>query len=233
MRPCFLSRSSDSYAAPTPVSKSGRRRVVLHDVVVPIEHPHVAVGADLGHDRRRPFVAAGDQVHRARRAIAGAVAFEHEHADQVARRLADERRAVPPLLRIGARRVERVPGAGRVGAEIIDLPHLVGDGREPRACRRSCAACRPTSRERARSSGSAIGMNTLGLPLAVEPKIKPFFADAQAPGVVVRRAQELELGDARRIVFASSRKRKKPWRNVGHVVLDCPRNRRNSGVDAL
>ena len=57
-------------------------------------------------------------------------------------------------------------------------------------------------------------MYTLGLPLAVEPKMMPFFADAQAPGVVVRRAEEFELGDATFSFSPSTLKRKKPWRKL-------------------
>ena len=38
------------------------RRVVLDDEVVPVDHPHVPVRADLGHDRRGPLVVAGHEV---------------------------------------------------------------------------------------------------------------------------------------------------------------------------
>ena len=135
------------------VAETGGRRVVLDDVVVPVEDPDVAVRADFGHDRRAPFVAAGDEVHRAVRTIAGAIPLEHEHADEVARRLGDERRAIPPLLRIGAGRVDGLAGAGRVGVEVVDLPDFVRDGRELRRVGdlRSVSADQPG---RARSSGS-------------------------------------------------------------------------------
>ena len=39
----------------------------------------------------------------------------------------------------------------------------------------------------------------LGLPLAVEPKISPFFADPQSPSVVVAGTNKLQISDCRRI----------------------------------
>src|SRR5262249_2873038 len=38
--------------------------VVLDDVVVPVDHPDVAVGADLGHGGGAPLIVAGQQVPR-------------------------------------------------------------------------------------------------------------------------------------------------------------------------
>ena len=55
-----------------------RRRVVLDDEVVPVEHPDVPVRADLGHDRGGPLVVAGEQVERVGRPEVAAVAAEHE-----------------------------------------------------------------------------------------------------------------------------------------------------------
>src|SRR5439155_20552358 len=44
--------------------EADRRRVVLHNVVVPIDDPDVAVRADLRHDWGGPLVIAGHQVER-------------------------------------------------------------------------------------------------------------------------------------------------------------------------
>ena len=70
---------------------------------------------------------------------AAAVGLQDELPDQVPGRLGDEGDAVPVFLRKASGGVERAAGAGGVAAEIIDLPHLVGDGEELRACRRSLA----------------------------------------------------------------------------------------------
>ena len=87
-----------------------RRGVVLDDVVVPVDDPDVAVGADLGRDRRGPFVVAGQQVPAVVGDDVAPLALERERGDQVPGRLGDERRLVPVLAGIGPRGVERMAG---------------------------------------------------------------------------------------------------------------------------
>ena len=176
--------------------ESGGRRIVLDDVVVPVQYPHVPVRADLGHDRRGPFVVAGQQIHGAGRAEVGSVGFQQERTDQLAGRAADERGAVPVLGRIPARGVQRVPRAGRVAAVMIDLPDAVGD--RPEQVRVGDAAQlfgAPAAdpfvvpvRDRHVDAGVGVGG-------AAEDQ--PLFADAQSPGVVVRRPDEFQLAAVR------------------------------------
>ena len=107
---------------PLTVLKAGRRGIVLNDVVVPIDHPHLAIRAHLGGDRRRPFVVAGEQIpgHPARET--GAAGRELEGGDDVAGRLADEGGAIPVFARVGPGRVEPVAGGGGELPEVVDLP---------------------------------------------------------------------------------------------------------------
>ncbi len=49
---------------PPPRLESGRGRIVLDDIVVPVDHPDLAVGTTSGHGRGGPLVVAGEQVHR-------------------------------------------------------------------------------------------------------------------------------------------------------------------------
>src|SRR5262249_17041660 len=54
--------------------EAGRRRVVLHDVVVPVDHPDAAVRADLRHYWRGPLVVRRNKVERVARPEIAAVA---------------------------------------------------------------------------------------------------------------------------------------------------------------
>ena len=144
MRPCVLSRSVGLVGGALAGLEAGRRRVVLDDVVVPVDHPDVAVGPDLGHDRarstRRRWPAGS------RRCASGSrlpSRLEHERGDQVAGRLGDEGGAVPVFLRIGAGGVEGVAGRGGEAAVLVDLADLVGDRVEAVRCRR----CRRAPRD--------------------------------------------------------------------------------------
>ena len=85
--------------------EAGRRRVVLHDEVVPVDKPDVAIGPHLGGDGRSPFVVAGHQVPGIARAKAGPFRANDERGNQVPGRFGDERRLVPVLGRIRAGRI--------------------------------------------------------------------------------------------------------------------------------
>ncbi len=76
-----------------------RRRVVLDDVVVPVDHPDVAVGSHLRRDRRGPLVVARQQVPAVVLHDVAPLAMERERRHEVSRRLGDERRLVPVLRR--------------------------------------------------------------------------------------------------------------------------------------
>src|ERR1700736_5184131 len=105
---------------------SRRRRVMLHDVVVPVDHPNLAVGPDLGQDGRGPLVSAGEQVPGVLRAEARAVGLDLKRGEQVAGRLSHECRAVPVLPWTAARRVKRMAGPGREMAVPVNLADLLG-----------------------------------------------------------------------------------------------------------
>ena len=127
-------------------SGSRGRRVVLDDVVVPVDHPDVAVGTDLGHDRAR-------STRRRWRQVAAVVAtkslprrFERERGDEVPGRLGDERDAVPVLPRIGAGRVERMAGRRGEAAVPVDLADFSVAGRSGWSRRCSPAPARDQPR---------------------------------------------------------------------------------------
>ena len=77
------------------VAEPVRRRVVLDDEVVPVGEPHRAVRPDLRVDRREPFLGAGGEVPAVARHEAGALLLDDALADEVRRRLVDERDPVP------------------------------------------------------------------------------------------------------------------------------------------
>src|SRR5262249_46984701 len=90
--------------------EAGGPRVVLPDVVVPVDHPDVAVRPDFGHDWSGPLVAAGQKIPGVARAEVTAGFVENKAGDQMSGRLRHEGDAVPVFLRISAGGVERMPG---------------------------------------------------------------------------------------------------------------------------
>ena len=90
---------------PRAVAEALRRRVVLDDEVVPVGEPHRAVGSDLRVHGREPLLGAGRQVPAVARHEAGALLLDDALADEVRRRLVDERDAVPGTSRGNARAV--------------------------------------------------------------------------------------------------------------------------------
>ena len=101
--------------------EAGGRGIVLHDVVVPVDHPDLAVRAHLRGNRCGPFVSAGDEVPRHPAGKGGADRGEPERGHNVAGRFADKRRAVPILPRIRPGRIEPVAGRGGEAAVMIHL----------------------------------------------------------------------------------------------------------------
>ena len=180
--------------------EAGRRGIVLDNVVVPVDHPDLAVGPHVGLDRGRPFVVAGDEVPGHAAGEGGSFRYELERRHDVARRLADEGGAVPVFLWIGPRGVEPVAGRGGEPAVMVDLTdgdrlvrsgslrsqfHLgaAGDtgerGRTPAA-----DAFIDAIRERHVFAGIAVGRRT---------KEQTLLAEAESPGVVVGAAEKFEL----------------------------------------
>src|SRR5262245_14482062 len=64
-----------------------RRRIVLNDKAVEIDHPYGAVRTDIGEDRRHPFVAAGEKVEAILRLVATAVLLDIHDPDELGCRL--------------------------------------------------------------------------------------------------------------------------------------------------
>ena len=180
--------------------EAGRRRIVLDNVVVPVNHPDLAVGPHVGLDRCRPFVVAGDEVPGHAAGEGGSFRHELERRHDVARRLADEGGAVPVFPRVGTGGIEPVAGRGGEPAVVIDLTdgdrlvrsgslrsqfHLgaAGDagerGRTPAADTFIDAI-----RERHVFARIAVGRRT---------KEQTLLAEAESPGVIVGAAEKFEL----------------------------------------
>ena len=182
------------------VGEARRRRVVLDDEVVPVDHPHLAVGADVGLDRRGPLVVAGHEAPGHPAAEGRARGGDLERGHHVTGRLADERGAVPILAGIRPGCVEPMAGGGRKPAVMIHLADR----------RLAFGATRPRGEFHLRRAGNAAECG--GVPAAhplVDPvgqrhvlagvavgrgaEEHPLLAEPEAPGAVVGAPQELEL----------------------------------------
>ena len=178
--------------------ESRGRGIVLDNEVVPVDHPHLAVGADLGLDRCRPLVVAGDEVpgHAAREA--GAARGKRERGHNVPCGLAHERRAIPVFLGIRPGRVEPVAGGGREVAVMIDLPDR--HGAVARRLRREFhlrTAGDAVERGRAPAADplvDAVGQRHVLARVAVGRRAEdePLLTEPEAPRIVVGAAQGLE-----------------------------------------
>ncbi len=166
------------------VAVAGRRRVVLRDEVVPVGHPHGAVGPDLRVDGRHPLLGAGQQVVAVARDEAGPGLLHHPLADEVGRGFGDEGDAVPVGPRERARRVELVPGRGGVAAVHVDLADVRRDEVRRIELRRALV-----SQPAGRTSADAQPVHTLEVPVGDR--------DVEAGVVVGRRSEDVErLGEA-------------------------------------
>src|SRR5262249_23113514 len=110
--------------------ESWRCRVVLHDEVVPIDHPDVAVRTNLGHDRSDPLIIAGYEVPPVTSAEISADRLQLKCRRQVPRRLGDKSGAVPVLSRVSAGGVQGMARSRGEAAVEVHLPDLVRDGIE-------------------------------------------------------------------------------------------------------
>src|SRR2546423_3784591 len=75
--------------------KAARSRVVLDDVIIPINDPQHAIRADFGADRGGPFVIAGGEVSAVMRGEIGSARLEVKFSQHMTGRLSDELNAVP------------------------------------------------------------------------------------------------------------------------------------------
>src|SRR5207302_1786889 len=77
--------------------EAGRRRIVLHDVVVPVDDPERPVWPDLRHDRGRPLIVAGQNVVTVARHPAAALWNQPVDVNEMAGRFAHKGGAVPEI----------------------------------------------------------------------------------------------------------------------------------------
>ena len=175
------------------VVEANRRRVVLNDEVVPVEHPRVAIRTDLGHDRGVPFVVASNQVPAVAGLEVAAERLQHERGRQVPGRVADEGGAIPVRLRVIAGGVQGMARGRGESVVVIDLTDLLGD--------RVVGVANRDVRQHARGPTAnplvvtvRHGQKHAGAPVGGGAKQQPLLAEAHAPGVVARPTQELKLG---------------------------------------
>ena len=166
--------------------------VVLHNVVVPVEHPDISVRTNFRHDRRRPLIVAGQQIERTGCLEIRSPRAEHECAHQMSGGTVHKRSPIPVLPRIAPCRIQRMTGSRRVAAKLVHLPHLVGDRFEQERIgdRAQCQRRLPA----AHALVVPVGDRHVHTGIAVRrgTENQALFADAQAPGVVVGRTDELQ-----------------------------------------
>ena len=104
--------------------EANRSRIVLNDEVVPIDHPHITIGSNFGHDRAGPFIVAGQQVPRILRSETGPVFPDHKCGHNMAGRFGHESGSVPVFLRIITSRVKSVTCRSGESAVVVNLPNF-------------------------------------------------------------------------------------------------------------
>ncbi|CAA9388778.1 MAG: hypothetical protein AVDCRST_MAG64-1080 [uncultured Phycisphaerae bacterium] len=169
---------------------------MLDDVVVPVDHPHLPVRPDLGRDRAGPLVGAGQQAGVVPGDEPAALRLEQELPDDVPGRLGHERRPVPVVARPRPRRVQRVPGGGRVRPVVVHLADGPG-GREHAVQVRD--VLQPLDRQPAdRLVRPVRDVQVEARVLVGRPGEQvPLLAEPEAPSVVRQRREELDLGPVR------------------------------------
>src|SRR5680860_1469400 len=105
-----------------------RGRVVLHDKVVPVGHPNVAVGTDLSLYRGDPFVGPGEEVAPVLFYISGTVFFDLSDVYQTTGRFADKGVSIPIFLGIVPGRIKMMSRGSGKSPENIHLAIVRGDG---------------------------------------------------------------------------------------------------------
>src|SRR5579884_1075484 len=102
--------------------ETGRRRIVLDDVVVPIENPDRPIGSDFCGYGGGPFIHAGQQVETIMRDEIAALLIEQAHSDEMAGRLGDKSDAVPVRFRELSRRVDGMSSGSGEAIVKVNLP---------------------------------------------------------------------------------------------------------------
>ena len=139
---------------------NARRRVVLDDEAVEIDHPNRAVGTDIGEDRRHPFIAAGKEIETIERLVATAVALNIHDADELGSRLIHQRLPEQARRQCVADH-EGMSRRGRVAAEVINHAHIRRVGMHTHAGSQRLGGGKP-----ANTDGSAIARFLRAQPIA-------------------------------------------------------------------
>ena len=195
--------------------EAARDRIVLDDVVVPVDEPERAVGPDFGGDRSSPFIIGSECVKVVASGEARAIGLHDELAEQMAGGLALEGNTIPIFGRKGAGGVKRVACAGSVCAVLIDLADFFGDGIETRGVGHGR---QPANRQAADLFVIAVGNVKVetGLLLAVEPKTR-LSSESPRPHVLLL----LEPRNSR--AEPSGFMRKRPWPKETYLPPTVPR----------
>jgi len=132
----------------------------------------------------------------------GTIFTDLERRDQMARRFCHKRGSVPILFRIVASCVQSVPGSRCETAMMIDLPNFIFIHRN-----KLVAVRNPSQNTRRPSADRFIvsirNWHEFGwISVGGRSKHNPFFAEAQPPGVVVGRAEELQIGHGGLVAIA-------------------------------
>ena len=163
------------------------RGVVLDDEIIPVGHPQVAIGANLGHDGAEPFIGAGHEAKGIDGLVTGVLGANVVHAEQIAGGPADKRAAIAPCLWKTGTGGKGMAAAGGVSVKGINLPDVRRDWEKARGVGNHLGALAALAavngrRQSAEKGGVVVGRGTEHIAGLVE---------AHAPGVVVELMQKL------------------------------------------
>ena len=183
---------------PTTRPETLRSRIVLNDVVVPVDDPHRTVRTNLRHNRRCPLIVTRNQIVRTGRLVTRAITTQHKRTHQMPRRLTHKSCSVPPLLRKCSRRIQRMTRTRSVTAKLIHLTHVLSHRLEQMSISNGANVTgSPATHLLVKTIGNR--HECAGVMIRRGTKNQSLFADAQTPRVVVRRTHKLQIRHLRRI----------------------------------
>ena len=104
--------------------KSSWRWIVLDNVVVPVDHPDIAVGSYFGRDGGCPFIVAGNEIKTHATGKRGTLRTEFERSDDVSGGFCHKGRSIPIRFGIRASGIEPVTGGRCKSTVMIDLTNF-------------------------------------------------------------------------------------------------------------
>src|SRR5258706_1073759 len=179
-----------------PGPETARRRIVLHNIIVPITHPKRPVRPNFSANRRSPFIIARGKIAAIVRDEVRAARFEMKLPEQMAGWLIHKLNAVPIFFRKIARRIDGAACAGCVTAMIVHLAHFFSERIKALAvCDCFKAAGRPAI------DGFVISVGDrhihAGVPIGSRAEDEIVLGDPQTPGVIVAGTYELQFRPVR------------------------------------